>query len=148
MDPGQYAKFLGRMASERGRKVQRALEETAAQGARMARERTRDLDKVDTGRFAESWRAERREDGAAVVDVAPYAPEVDDGRTPGPEPSLPQLARWAERRLGVGGKGAWAAARNIARRIAERGTVGAHITTWLAKKLAPIAERRVEKALE
>ena len=148
MSPADYVKLLGRLADERGRKVQKALERTAAQGARLARARTRELDKVDTGELAEHWLSEPVAEGARVYNPVPHAARVDDGRGPGPMPSLPQLAAWAERRLGVGGKRAWAAARAIARQIAERGQKGAHIMAWVAARLRPLAERNITKELE
>lgn len=92
----------------------------------------REMDIVDTGGFAASWRGEDRGDSAAaVVNTKPYAPYVDDGQPPGNPPPLAVLVRWVERRLRLGGHQAWAAARTIQQHIAERGITAAEITKWL-----------------
>ena len=148
--PAQYAKLMSRNAAEVKDRVQDALVRTAERGAKLARQRTRETKHVDTGRFAEGWKAEGRDDvgGAAVYNDAQHAPYVDDGRRAGDAPPpIAALVRWVERRMGLGGDRAWAAARAISRRIAARGIVGAQIAKWLGDKLKPMAQTEVEKEL-
>lgn len=149
LSPAEYAKFMGKRAEELRDRTQRALRKAADQGARLAKQRTLDIDKVDTGRFANSWRSgDYRDDGAIVWSSAWHAPWADDGQKPGEMPPLLALARWAERRLGVGGAQAWAAARAIAQKILERGTKGAEVVKWVAKRLGPIAQRELQKEFD
>ena len=63
-------------------------------------------------------------------------------------PPLVILARWAERRLGLGGKDAWRAARAIAMKIAERGTKGAQVLDWLRPKLVKMVQKAVTEEIE
>ena len=149
MTPAQYAQLMRRNADKTGDRIQDALRRVADRGAVMAKARTREMDIVDTGGFAASWRGEDRGDSAAaVVNTKPYAPYVDDGREAGDPPPLAVLVRWVERRLGLGGHQAWAAARTIQQHIAERGIAAAEITKWLGEKLKPLAEKEVAEELE
>lgn len=150
ISPAQYAALMTRNAAVVEDRVQDALARAAGQGAKLARQQTREVDRVDTGRFAEGWKSEARDDvgGAAVYNDAQHAPYVDDGRRAGgAPPPIGALVRWVERRLGLGGDHAWAVARTISRRIAARGIVGAQIAKWLGDKLKPIARAEVEKEL-
>lgn len=144
----QYAEALKRRAQEQDDRVQRALKRVADQGATMARKRTLEVAR-DTGRFAHGWRSEDRDDGAAVVNLEAHAPYVDDGRAPeAAAPPIAVLIRWVERKMHVGGKEAERIAWLISREIAERGIRGKQIAAWLAKKLAPVAQREVAKEQE
>lgn len=149
LTPAEYAQLMRRNADKTEDRVQDALRRVADRGAVMAKARTRELDLVDTGGFAQSWKGEDRGDSAAaVVNTKPYAPYVDDGRRPGDPPPLAALVRWAERRLGLSGHQAWAAARAIQQHIDQRGTAAAEITKWLGEKLKPLAEKEVAEELE
>lgn len=149
MTPSEYAQLMRRNADKTEDRIQDALRRVADRGAVMAKGRTREMDIVDTGGFAASWRGEDRGDNAAaVVNTKPYAPYVDDGQPPGNPPPLAVLVRWVERRLGIGGHQAWAAARTIQQHIDERGTAAAEITKWLGEKLKPLAEKEVAEELE
>jgi len=149
MTPAEYTQLMRRNADKTDDRVQDALRRVADRGAVMAKARTREMDLVDTGGFAASWRGEDRGDNAAaVVNTKPYAPYVDDGQPPGNPPPLAVLVRWAERRLGLGGHQAWAAARTIQKHIEERGTAAAEITKWLGEKLKPLAQKEVTEELE
>lgn len=149
MTPSDYAQLMRRNADKTEDRIQDALRRVADRGAVMARARTREMDLVDTGGFAQSWRGEDRGDSAAaVVNTKPYAPYVDDGQPPGNPPPLAVLVRWVERRLGLGGHQAWAAARTIQQHIAERGIAAAGIAKWLGEKLKPLAEKEVAEELE
>lgn len=149
MTPAEYAQLMRRNAAKTEDRIQDALRRVADRGAVMAKARTREMDLVDTGGFAASWRGEDRGDSAAaVVNTKPYAPYVDDGQPPGNPPPIAVLVRWVERRLGLGGHQAWAAARTIQQHIDERGTAAAEITKWLGEKLKPLAEKEVAEELE
>lgn len=149
MTPAEYAQLMRRNADKTEDRIQDALRRVADRGAVMAKARTRETGHVDTGGFAQSWRGEDRGDSAAaVVNTKPYAPYVDDGQPPGNPPPLTVLVRWVERRLGLGGHQAWAAARTIQQHIAERGITAAEITKWLGEKLKPLAEKEVAEELE
>lgn len=149
MTPAEYAQLMRRNSAKTEDRVQDALCRVADRGAVMAKARTREMGLVDTGGFAASWRGEDRGDNAAaVVNTKPYAPYVDDGQPLGNPPPLVVLVRWVERRLGLGGHQAWAAARTIQQHIDERGTAAAEITKWLGEKLKPLAEKEVAEELE
>lgn len=141
MTPAEYAQLMRRNAAKTEDRIQDALRRVADRGAVMAKARTREMDLVDTGGFAASWRGEDRGDSAAAV-------VNTDGQPPGNPPPLAVLVRWVERRLGLGGHQAWAAARTIQQHIDERGTAAAEITKWLGEKLKPLAEKEVAEELE
>lgn len=80
---------------------------------------------VNTGHYKRSWRAERTPSGARVYNLAGYAGVIELGRRAGRKlPPLEQVARWAQRKMGLSEKDARAAAFPIARAIAKRGLRG------------------------
>lgn len=148
MTPADYAKFCRSQARDLEDKVDRALGRAAAAGAKLARERTVEVGAVDTGRFAANWIAKRLPDGYAVTDTAPYAGYADEGRPPGSPPPITAIVRWVERKFRLPGHAAWAAARKIAANIAARGTRGAHVLEWLARRLeTTVIPQEIEKEL-
>lgn len=148
ISPKQHAEFLRRLAREQIPDVARALLGVAREGAKLARARTREIHKVDTGHFADGWGAGMREEGPAIENTAIDAPWAEMGRRPGAMPPLVVLVRWVERRLGLGGHKAWAAARAIAHKIAQRGTKGAQVLDWLRPRLVMLGQKAVIKELE
>lgn len=104
---------------------------------------------MDSHQFEQGWKPEVRADGGyAIVNTAPHAPWADDGRPPGSPPPIAALVRWVERRFRVGGPEAWAIARSIAEKIAQRGTKGAKVLEWVARRLeVVIIPQEIEKEL-
>jgi len=145
--PADYAKFCRSQARDLEDKVDRALGRAAAAGAKLARQRTRTVHAVATGRFADNWQPEDRENGWAIVNPTPYAGYADDGRPPGSPPPVTALVRWAEKKLRVAGPAAWAVAHKIAQDIAARGIRGAHVLQWLTEKLELVIPNEIEKEL-
>lgn len=149
MTPADYARMARQEAERQMQATSRAIRRSAEQGAREARQRTRDVGAVDTHEFMDGWKAEQRAEGFAVTNTAPHAPWADDGRPPGNPPPVVALVRWAERRLRVGGPQAWAVATQIAKNIAARGIRGAKVLEWVARRLeVDILPRELDKELD
>lgn len=149
MSPSDYVRYARQQAEEQLKRTSQALGRSAARGAREARQRTADVGAVDSHQFEQGWKPEVRADGGyAIVNTAPHAPWADDGRPPGSPPPIAALVRWVERRFRVGGPEAWAIARSIAEKIAQRGTKGAKVLEWVARRLeVVIIPQEIEKEL-
>lgn len=139
----QYIAELQRIQKEQTPRVAQALLRSAEDGARLARKRTYERKVVDTGEFAEGWHAEKRGDGAAIVNNADDAAFADGGREPGKAPPLDAIRAWAKRR-GLPESAVFP----ISRKIAQEGTEGAKVNDWVAEQVRPIIERNVTEELE
>ena len=150
MNPSEYVRFARQQAEQQLQRANKALARAAVRGAREARQRTADVGAVDTHEFEQGWRVEQRASGdRAIVNTAPHAPWADDGRPAGSPPPITALVRWVERRFRVGGPEAWAIARSIADKIAQRGTKGAKVLEWVARRLETvIIPQEIEKELD
>ena len=92
--------------------------------------------KVDTGRFRNSWKAERIAQGAVLLNSAPYAAVIEGGRRPGARmPPLGPIEAWARR------KGIDIPAFVIARAIARRGIPGA----FILRDTLPVVQKAVKR---
>lgn len=149
MRPDAYAALMRQNAKQVKKATQEALSSVAVKGEGLAKARTRELKKVDTGGFVAGWHAEKRgQESAAVANNKGNAPFVDDGRPPGKPPPIDVLVRWVERRLGLGGAEARQAAFAISQKLAQRGVAAAEITSWLAQRLKKPAQQAVADAIE
>lgn len=103
----------------------------------------------DRGRFRQSWAAWATTNGARLLNTAPYAPIIEEGRRPGarmPPPAV--IERWAKRKLALSPDEAAAAAFPIARAIAARGIPGKHLLREARPVLVQVVTDEARRELE
>ena len=104
---------------------------------------------VNTGQYKRSWKAMRTDNGAAVLNLAPYAEAIEDGRQTGMKaPPTEALARWAQRRLNLDREAAKKAAWVIGRAIKKRGLKARHILSGALPKLEADFVEELRKEFE
>ena len=80
--------------------ARRAAYDASLRGVSRAVKQTKQAGKVDRGQFMAAWKALQTEDGAELVNDAPYAAVIEHGRRPGkPGPPLAPIYEWVQRKL-------------------------------------------------
>lgn len=139
--PGQLGNFEDKLGTRLESIKRRSALSAAQRGVVLMQTRTRAAPPanpsgvgsggaVNTANYLRRWKAVRTGEGAAVFNSAMYAGVIELGRRKGAAmPPIEQIARWAQRRLGMKYDDAKKIAFVIARSIARRGLRGRFIMT-------------------
>lgn len=128
------------LVASKGEIVKRTRLLVKTRGIAMAHEEVRRANPppFDTGRYNLSFKAEDIEDGVALLNVAPYAAVIEEGRRPGArQPPREVLIPWIQRKMGKSAEEAAALAFIIARAIARKGITPKNIVRKTAERLIP-----------
>lgn len=111
-------------------KFNEAMKEFLNGGVLIVERRVKELTPVNTGTLRSSIGHEIRGNGAEMQGIVgtaqKYAPFVELDTKPHWPPFRP-ISFWVKRKLGVSGQALYAVTRGVQRKIARRGTKGAHM---------------------
>ena len=146
IDVSKLGGFLRKLGAEAKAAIKRGALSGALLGVVEMQRRTATVGAFDRGTYRRGWRARATANGAILMNDAPHAPIVEDGRRAGARrPPLPVIERWAKRKLALTSAEAKDAAFPISMAIAKRGIPGKHVLRQAVPVLVKLVQLEVER---